>query len=648
MRVLAVLAALLALGLPAAAQTEDALQLRLASQTSWVGPGQEFQLRVRVEGGQAPPDTELAVSVYRRVSSRTEFARTVEGRVRGTALAVTATALSELPPDAGGALLARLPVQDPLQPIDPTRLRLRDEGVYPVRVELRRVGGGTVLAQLTTHLVHAAPPTDGSPKLLAAVVLPVHAPPALDADGRRRLPDATRERLAAVADTLEAHAGVPLAVQPTPETLQALAEGDERDRQTIATLRTALDGRQLLGQTYVPTETQVDGALLDEGAAQVARGKQVVDDTLARETSPAVAVLDEALSPAVLQRVRGRGVERVVVPERLLAPVDLPVTLTQPFQLDTGDVRRLEAVAADAGLAAHFDSGPDPVLAAHHLLADLAVVAFDRPGRARGVVAMPSRSWRPSAAFLTTLLGGLADAPVVAPATLDTLFADVPPATTARNAVLVRRASPDVADRPAPLPVERIQAERRRLRSFSGMLDPANPLDDRLEEQLLVAQSSELRGRRRTTYLDGLARRVDRELGKVRVPESRTITLTARRGEIPVTVLSETGYPVRLEVRVTSDRLAFPDGGSRRIDLARRNTTERFSVEARGSGAFPLRVRLFSPDGALRVGETRFTVRSTAFSGVGLVLSVGALGVLFAWWGRHATRTRRNRRLVPS
>jgi hypothetical protein len=436
-------------------------------------------------------------------------------------------------------------------------------------------------------------------------------------------------------------------VHPTPETVQALAEGDERDRDTLATLRGALEGRQVLGQTYVPTSELAEGDLLDEAAAQSERGRQVVEDTLERRPSAALAVVDEPLRPEVLQRVRGRGVERVVVPDRLLAPVDLPVTLTQPFQLDTGDVRRLEAMSADTGLAAHFADAADPVLAGHHLLADLAVVAFDRPGRARAVVAMPPRSWRPRSEFLDTVLAGLADAPVVAPATLETLFADVPPATAGRNTTLVRGAAA-VDDRPAPLPVERIRAERRRLRSFSGMLDPANPLDDRLEEQLLVSQSSELRARQRNAYLDGLAQRVDRELGRVRVPEARTITLTARQGEIPVSVLNETGYPVRLEVRVTSDRLGFPDGGSRRLELARRNTTERFSVEARGSGAFPLRVRLFSPDGALLVGETRFTVRSTAFSGVGLVLSVGALGVLFAWWGRHATRTRRNRRLVPS
>lgn len=651
MRRLALASAILlaALASPGAAQTEDTVQLRLASQTSWVGPGQELVLRLRVDG-QAPPDTELAVSVYRRVSSRSEFARTLEDRFRGAPLVVTATALSELPPDPGGALLVSLPVQDPLQPPDRAQLRLRDEGVYPVRVELRRIGGGPTVAHLTTHLVYATTPTDGSPKMLTALVLPVHAAPALRADGTRRLSDADRERLAELAATLEAHPDVPLSVQPTPETLQALADGDSRDRETLATLGRVLERRHLLGQTYVPTTAGAfTGAdLLDEAAAQQERGRQVVGDTLGRTPDGTVAVVDEPLRPDVLQQERGRGVDRVVVPERRLAPVDLPVTLTQPFQLDTGDVRRLDAVAADAGLAAHFAADDAAVLAAHHLLADLAVIAFDRPGRARGVVAMPPLSWRPEADFLDTLLSGLAGAPVLASATLDTLFTEVPPATTSRNATLVRGPATGVDERLAPLPVERIRAERRRLRSFSGMLDAANPLDDRFEEQLLVSQSSELRARPRTAYLDGLAQQVDRELGRVRVPEGRTITLTARRGEIPVTVLSETGYPVRLDVRVTSDRLAFPDGGSRRLELARRNTTERFSVEARGSGAFPLRVRLFSPDGALLVGETRFTVRSTAFSGVGLVLSVGALGVLFAWWGRHATRSRRNRRLVPS
>jgi hypothetical protein len=51
-----------------------------------------------------------------------------------------------------------------------------------------------------------------------------------------------------------------------------------------------------------------------------------------------------------------------------------------------------------------------------------------------------------------------------------------------------------------------------------------------------------------------------------------------------------------------------------------------------------------APDGELQVGRTRITVRSTAFSGVGVVLSVGAGTFLAAWWIRNVVKTRRDRR----
>lgn len=631
------------------AQTTPTTRLRLASQTPWVGPGGELVLRVAVETSAAPDEAELAVSVFRRVSSRSEFALTLEDRVRGSALAVTATALADLTPDSGGALVVRLPVQDPLQPLDVTRLRLRDEGVYPVRVEVRRTGGGAALARLTTHLVYATPPTDGAPKLLAALVLPVHAAPALQPDGTRDMTGDGRARLAGLAAALDADTAVPFTLAPTPETLQALAASEQAsDRETLAALRRAVAGRQVLGRTYVPISTQAFAAtgLETEANAQDTRGRRVIEETLDVSPDRAVALVDEALGVAALRNLRARQVDRLVVPERLLSVVDLPITLAQPFQLETREVRRPAALVADAALAAHFDAGADPVLAAHHLLGDLAVIASDRPGRPRGVVAMPPRSWKPNRAFLAVVLDGLADGPIVSGATVEGVFTQVPPAATGRGTTLLRTIARDDGEGPAPLPVERVRAVRRHLQSFSGMLDPANPLDDALEEQLLVAESVDVRGQRRTSYLDGLDRLVDAQLALVRVPESRTITLTARRGEIPVTVLNETGYPVRVEVRVASDKLGFPDSATRDLELTRRNTTERFSVEARASGAFPLRVRLFTPDGSLLVAESRFTVRSTTFSGVGLLLSAGALGVLLTWWARHVARGRRNRRLI--
>ena len=49
-------------------------------------------------------------------------------------------------------------------------------------------------------------------------------------------------------------------------------------------------------------------------------------------------------------------------------------------------------------------------------------------------------------------------------------------------------------------------------------------------------------------------------------------------------------------------------------------------------------------DGGVLLAEGRYTIRSTAVSGVGVVLTIGAAGFLALWWGRHLRRARRERR----
>jgi hypothetical protein len=173
-------------------------------------------------------------------------------------------------------------------------------------------------------------------------------------------------------------------------------------------------------------------------------------------------------------------------------------------------------------------------------------------------------------------------------------------------------------------------------------------LYDRMERTLLAAQSSSLRARQRSTYLDGVRRQVDREIATLRMPSDRTITLTAREGELPITIRHTSSYPVRVVLRLDSDSLLFPGGDRRVIELARPNATERFKVRARASGSFPMRVRLESPDGELLLAESRFTVRSTAASGVGIGLSAGAAGFLLVWWARHVRSRQRSKRLIPT
>ena len=97
---------------------------------------------------------------------------------------------------------------------------------------------------------------------------------------------------------------------------------------------------------------------------------------------------------------------------------------------------------------------------------------------------------------------------------------------------------------------------------------------------------------------------------------------------------------------VTNDALEFPDGDRHDLDLVRENTTSQITVRAQSSGSFPLRLRIESPDG-LTLAESRFTVRSTAISGVGTALSIGAGLFLVFWWANHL-RGRRSKRLVPA
>ena len=69
-------------------------------------------------------------------------------------------------------------------------------------------------------------------------------------------------------------------------------------------------------------------------------------------------------------------------------------------------------------------------------------------------------------------------------------------------------------------------------------------------------------------------------------------------------------------------------------------------VEARTSGVFSLNVAIYSPDGSLVFGANHDTVRSTAVSGVGVILIILAALGLGYWWYCNIRHGRRARRLM--
>jgi hypothetical protein len=132
-------------------------------------------------------------------------------------------------------------------------------------------------------------------------------------------------------------------------------------------------------------------------------------------------------------------------------------------------------------------------------------------------------------------------------------------------------------------------------------------------------------------------------LAKIRGPKGQRVTLTSRQATIPISLLNATGRPLQVRIRLDSDQLRFLDGSERFVTLAPQNTTERFRVESRSTGAFPLSITVTSPDGSLELNNSELTVRSTVVSGVGAVLTAGAGIFLLVWWGNDLRRSRHRR-----
>jgi hypothetical protein len=176
------------------------------------------------------------------------------------------------------------------------------------------------------------------------------------------------------------------------------------------------------------------------------------------------------------------------------------------------------------------------------------------------------------------------------------------------------------------------------------MIDEGDPLLASAERRLLVASSSALTTDRRSAYLGAVDAEINQRTSFLRAPARQSVTLTSRDAQVPLTIRSTSPTPLRVRVLVTSPKLDFPDGPAQVVTLDDVNTTVTFKVKARASGTFPLDVQVTSPDGTLPIATERLTVRSTAVSGVGVVLSIGAGLFLAGWWIHHVRSERRLKR----
>ena len=189
------------------------------------------------------------------------------------------------------------------------------------------------------------------------------------------------------------------------------------------------------------------------------------------------------------------------------------------------------------------------------------------------------------------------------------------------------------------------RARDRRLRHRGR--PPARDLSAQLGDLVLAGEADNLRPAQQAAVLHNTASAVDAQLSQL-VVAGQPITLTSQRGRLPVTIVSNAPYPVTASLTLTSDKLLFTQNGLTQLTVPvllhpqhptsstwtcrpGRRATFRVGDRAQRSGRSGL---------PLSVGE--ITVRSTATSVVGIILSLGAVLVLVVWWVRTSRQAARH------
>ncbi len=631
------------------------------------GAAATFDLGLQAEASAgAPSQLEGTVSLYNRLTSRSQLEQDVASPPSsGLVSRTTPVALDCLGADAHGGLT--LPVSITPQTAAGGALACGSatasapalslgctpgncSGVYPVVLTVERSSDQTAVGRLTTFLTYTE--AASSVPLRVAVVLPYGVPVQVSrttsAPASLLVPPsaAATEPLEALVDGLRDAPSVPVTIAADPQTLQSVSLSPDSSaraaQNALVQMAATPTTRQFLAEPYVPidlTALTVAG-LTGEVTLQMKRGGAAEAQAgLHLPAGPLTWVAGNNVGSSLAAGLSLAGASRVVVPDSSLAETNSGAAGNEPFPLSVTRTATVSAVASDTALGAHFTSDPnDPVLAANQLLADIAFIHFEAPYLARpvSVVAVAPSNWQPDAAFLDTLLAGLDDNPVATPVTLNGLFAAVPASATDRHLANSGAGTP-LAQRAAAA----IAQSRTRFTAFTSAVVGSPAVLGQLGDVILAAQSSTWRTPGSLATSAAFTRSLDGQLSLLSLATDRTITLTSRSGSIPVTVIRSTTYDMVGSLVLAGDKFTFPQGSTIPVfPLDRSTNPVRVYVSARTTGDLPLDVTLTSPQGGLVLAKGELTVRSTATSFAGIVLTALAAAVLLAWWARTWWRSR--------
>jgi len=600
-------------------------RIDLVSQTTFVA---DDEVSVNVRLPNLEPGRQMLVRVFRPIEEPDRILDTIQNPpTENSDLAnFIIDDLTEIAVGSGDLFTITLPDEEIGE------ILRREPGAIPIRIDLID-DENLILDTLVTFVI--VEDTTLSARIDLGFVADARSPLSHGVDEIEIDPTATVDRVAAAV----ADAPAPALVSFTPETLTALADpATDRGLSAIDDIRRLLDGHLLPLSPWVSIDEEA-WRLAGESErvfGLFAQGQETTETFLGRTPVPIVH-MDPDTTADTVGLLRSVGVTGGVVEPTQLDELTIERADRRPIEvLDTNGITMpvlLVDRAFEAGLV-----GDDPELIAQHRFTELLFEA-KRVGTNRGIVLdLTTVDQVP----LTLLLDLIETTDRLGLASVDELITR-PPARDAEGAVLrveLLSAPPgDVGGAASDL-----RLTESVLASYTAMVSPADGPIAPLRTVLRAAMSDELDADVHRTFTDTVFDLVAAGTADFAVVESSRVTLATRAATLPVTIHNDQNLAMNVIVRTTSEKLRFPDGEELQLVLAPGLNELEIPVETVTSGDARILITVTSPDGRLDLANGSVNVRSTAISGLGLVVSLVSLAVLLTWWLRTIIRVRRTRR----
>jgi hypothetical protein len=688
--------------------------IRLIEQSPILRGGGKFTTNLELVRGANNDPLEASFTIHQAITKRSSFRKTALGNDLGAVLGTSEPV--QVPPVPNGSIrpVFSLPltvnVNTPSSNVGvlEPRMVLPGPGVYPVRVTLRNTSAAAtepngVIDGFTTYLTVIEPAantttttgaTSADERLNVALLVPIHLQPSTRPDGTSSDPNTAQ--VIALTEALVRRPIPPLTIEVTPEALETLArqaadENPDRRSQVLDQLRSALNGREVIGGPFIDPSPELldDPNLAAERIRQRIVGERTVRENLTAPLPgllvleshiPTATSLNELGATSLITSTKALGLlERInpnfspqavgVLAENATATQPVTIHLTKNTSASVTGGNKISAPTTDPTIKAVLLDVPlaqrstetfgtrepkdDNTLRAQQFLAELGFIRSEIPTNQRnkhGVsVAIPTAT---TSATLDAILEGIgADDGMFQPVPMSAMLA----LPVAKSLAFQRKEStPSVL---GSTQREELQTVHTKLLGYNALFAQPTTEAATAELGLRSVLAADRSPEDRTALLTSLRSQANAMLGGLALVQSKSLTLTAREQTVKIGVLNDTNQPSNAILDLQSDNVEFigaqidPDKPRRsrlsvKVNLADRVQQIPVRIRTRGPGSFSFVavLRTMAVEGApegVPISSRRYTVRSTAVGKLSTIISVGALSFLGVWWLRSIFRRRR-------